>query len=132
MPAAVMFHEKDPRDVLLEKIGDVSGFEVFHNQVLVAVYIAPQKTAGGIWRPDNNVDEDRHQSKIGLIVKTGDKAFASDSKWSWPEDMGVGDWVYFRVSDGWNLTVNGNRENLCRMLDDVDIRGRLQHPDQVW
>lgn len=132
MPAALMLHEKDPRQTLRDKIGDISGIELLHNQVLVAVYMAPEKTAGGIIRPDINKDEDRHQSKVGLIVKTGDRAFSSDGSWSWPDDMGLDDWVFFRVSDGWNVTVNGHRDNLCRILDDVDIRGRIQHPDQVW
>lgn len=132
MPAAVMLHETDPRKALLDKIGPMDHVELFHNQVLCAVYMAPEKTAGGIIRPESNRDEDRHQSKVGLIVKTGDKAFSGDTDWSWPEDIGLGDWVFFRVSDGWNVTLNGNRDNLCRILDDVDIRGRVTHPDQVW
>lgn len=132
MPAALMLHETDPREALIQKIGDVSQIELFHNQVLVAVYMAPEKTAGGIIRPDTNKDEDRHQSKIGLVLKAGPHAFAPDDKWTWPDDIGVGDWVFFRVSDGWNVTLNGSRDNLCRILDDVDVRGRIQHPDQVW
>jgi co-chaperonin GroES (HSP10) len=132
MPAALMLHEEDPKQFLLDKIGAVEDVELFHNQVLVAVYMAPEKTAGGIIRPDSNKDEDRHQSKIGLILKKGPMAFTSDDKWSWPSDIGVGDWVFFRVADGWNVTVNGHRDKLCRILDDVDIRGRIQHPDQVW
>lgn len=132
MPATLMLHTKDPREALLEKIGPVDDVEVFHNQVLVAVYIAPEKTAGGIIRPDSNRDEDRHQSKVGLIIKTGPTAFQNTDEWSWPDDMSVGDWVYFRVSDGWNCTVNASRDNLCRMLDDVLVRGRIKHPDQVW
>lgn len=129
MPAAVMLHEKDPRQDLLKQVGDLSEFEVFHNKVLCAIYIAPEKTAGGIIRPQTNIDEDRHQGKIGLILKTGPKAFLGDKEWSWPPDTGPGDWVYYRVSDGWAVTIN---KVLCRILDDVDIKGRVQHPDQVW
>jgi hypothetical protein len=128
-----MFHAVDPRDDLRDKIGDISGNDVFHNQVLVAVYIAPQQMASGIWRPESNQDEDRYQSKVGLILKTGPKAFQDPSGvWEWPEDMGVGDWVYFRISDSWACTVNGARNNLCRVLKDGDLRGRIQHPDQIW
>ena len=39
------------------------------------------------------------------------------------------DWVVFRPSDGWSITVNGV---LCRILEDINVRGRIQHPDQVW
>lgn len=132
MPAAVMLHERDPKRALIDKIGSIEDVELFHTQVLVAVYMAPEKTAGGIIRPDTNRDEDRHQSKVGLILKTGDRAFQGDESWSWPEGIGIGDWVFFRVSDGWNVTLNGSRDNLCRILDDVDVRGRVQHPDQIW
>lgn len=128
MPATAYLHVVDPKEELLKKIGDVSDCEVFHNQVLCAIYLAPEKTAGGIIRPDSNRDEDKHQGKVALIVKMGPKAFAPDEKWSWPE-MNVGDWVYYRVSDGWSLTVN---RVLCRILHDDDIRGRVQDPDQVW
>lgn len=132
MPAALMLHETNPKDALLAKVGDLSDVEVLHNQVLCAVYFAPEKTAGGIIRPDQNKDEDRHQSKVGLIVRVGPSAFQGDDKWQWPRDMGVGDWVFLRRSDGWNVTLNGSRDNLCIMMDDIDIKGRIQHPDQVW
>lgn len=132
MPAAVMLHEKDPKQTLLDKIGSVDDVELFHNQVLVAVYMAPEKTAGGIIKPTMTQSEDRHQSKVGLVLKTGPRAFKPDENWSWPDDMSVGDWVFFRVSDGWQTTLNSNHENLCRILDDVHVRGRISHPDKVW
>lgn len=132
MPAAVMLHKEDPKEALMKKVGSVDEMEVFHNHILVAVYIAPQQMASGLWRPDSSIEEDRHQSKVGLVLAMGPKAFKSDEKWTWPEDMAVGDWVYFRPSDGWGCTVNSDRENLCRMLVDDDVKGRLQHPDQVW
>lgn len=131
MPAAVMLHNSDPKAALVAKIGDIDDVEIFHNQVLVAVYFAPEKTAGGIVIPITSRDEDRHQSKIGLVLKMGPRAFVPDDKWSWPK-IAVGDWIFFRVADGWNITVNSHRDNLCRILDDVDVKGRVQHPDKVW
>ena len=132
MPAVAQLHETDPKDALIAKIGDVSGVELFHNQVLCAAYLSPGKTKGGILRPDQTKDEDLYQSKVGLILKMGPKAFLSEGAWSWPDDMAVGDWVFFRVSDGWNTTVNSFRMNVCRILHDVDIRGRIPHPDMIW
>jgi co-chaperonin GroES (HSP10) len=129
MPATAFAHDVDPKTKLLEAVGDISDVEIFHNQVLVAVYIAPEKTKGGIIRPQQNVDEDRYQGKLGLILKCAPRAFASDSKWQWPEDMGEGDWVFYRVSDTIPLTINGQP---CRIVDDVDVKGRVQQPDVVW
>lgn len=130
MPAMVMEHQVDPRDAKLAEIGDVSNFEVFNNQVLCAVYLRPQKTRSGIYLTDNTTDEDRHQSKVGLVIKMGPDAF-KDAEGKWFRDLTIetNDWLVFRPSDGWSITVNGV---LCRMIDDADIRGRVQHPDGVW
>jgi hypothetical protein len=129
MPATAFQHEVDPKQKLLDAVGDVSGAEVFHNQVLMAVYIAPEKTRGGIIRPQTNIDEDRYQGKLGLIIKLGPKALKSDAKWSWPDGVGLYSWVFFRISDTFAVTINGQA---CRMIDDVNIKGRIDHPDIVW
>lgn len=129
MPATAYTHDQDPKEKLLAAVGDVSGVDIFHNQVLVAVYIAPEKTKGGIIRPQQNVDEDKYQGKVGLVIKLGPRAFISDDKWSWPEDMGEGDWVFYRISDTVGVTINGQT---CRIIDDVDVKGRAEHPDEVW
>ena len=129
MPATAFQHTEDPRQKLLDELGDLSGVELWHNQVLCAIYVAPEKTAGGIIRPQSNIEEDIHQGKIGLIVKTGPRAFASDVKWQWPDDVSEGDWVFYKVSDGWACTVNRVK---CRMLEDIDVKGRADAPDRVW
>jgi co-chaperonin GroES (HSP10) len=129
MPATAYTHTEDPREKLLAAFGDISGAEIFHNQVLVAVYIAPEKTKGGIIRPQTNIDEDRYQGKVGLILKCAPRAFEPDPKWQWPDDIGVGDWVFYRISDTVAATLNGQA---CRLIDDVDIKGRVDHPDLVW
>jgi co-chaperonin GroES (HSP10) len=130
MSKVAMLHENDPRGVLMKEVGDVSNVEIFNMQVLVAVYIRPEKTKSGIILSDKTRDEDRYQSKVGLIVKKGPSAFVDDGgKWFSGLDVNEGDWIVFRPSDGWNITVNGT---LCRMLDDMSIRARISHPDQVW
>lgn len=129
MPAMVMLHEDDPKQILLDKLGSVADFEIFHNQVLCAVYIRPEKTKTGVWVPETTRDEDKSQGKVGLIVKMGPQAFVNSEKWSWETELGLSDWVFYRASDGWSVTVNGM---LCRILDDTNVRGQIQHPDQVW
>ena len=134
MSNIAMLHETDPKAVLLKDVGDVSHIEVFNMQVLVAVYIRPEKTKSGIILSDKTRDEDRYQSKVGLIVKMvikkGPSAFVDESdKWFSGINVKEGDWIVFRPSDGWNITINGT---LCRMLDDMSIRARISHPDQVW
>ena len=48
MPFMVMQHEVDPKQKLLDELGDISNVEIFNNQLLVAVYIRPKKTKSGI------------------------------------------------------------------------------------
>jgi len=130
MSNIAMLHETDPKSVLLKDVGDVSHIEVFNMQVLVAVYIRPEKTKSGIILSDKTRDEDRYQSKVGLVIKKGPSAFVDESdKWFSGINVREGDWIVFRPSDGWNITINGT---LCRMLDDMSIRARISHPDQVW
>lgn len=130
MSNIAMLHETDPKAVLLKDVGDVSRIEVFNMQVLVAVYIRPEKTKSGIILSDKTRDEDRYQSKVGLVIKKGPSAFVDESdKWFSGINVKEGDWIVFRPSDGWNITINGT---LCRMLDDMSIRARISHPDQVW
>ena len=129
MPHMLMAHEEDPSVKLLEELGDLSQVELFHNQVLLAVYIRPTKTKSGLYLTDKHTDEDRYQSKVGLLVKKGPMAFEQDGNWFSGLEFKENDWLVFRPSDGWSITVNGV---LCRIFDDINIKGRVQHPDAVW
>jgi len=130
MPPMKMAHAKDPRDELLNEVGDIKEVEIFNNQILCAIYIRPQKTASGIILTEKYVDEDKYQGKVGLVLKMGPEAFVDDSgKWFKNMKIKVGDWVVFRPSDGWSVSINGKS---CRILDDVAIRGRVKSPDIVW
>jgi co-chaperonin GroES (HSP10) len=130
MPFMTMQHETDPAETIRTEMGDISPVEVFNNQVLVAVYIRPQKTKSGIILTDKTTEEDRFQSKIGLVVKKGPSAF-DDSTGEWFKGVSIdeSDWIIFRPSDGWSITVNGV---LCRLIEDVNVKGRVKHPDQIW
>lgn len=129
MPHMLMSHDLDPKEAILQEIGDLSSVELFHNQVLLAVYIRPEKTKSGLILTDSHRDEDRYQSKVGLLVKRGPMAFEQDGNWFQGLTFEEHDWLVFRPSDGWSITVNGV---LCRIFDDVNIKGRVPHPDAVW
>lgn len=130
MPQMAMKHDVDPRQDLLKQIGDLKDIELFNNQVLCAIYVRPEKTLGGIIIPEQNRAEDKIQGKVGLVVRKGPTAFVDDTdKWFSGIDVKLNDWVVFRASDGWSITVN---KVLCRIVDDTDVRGRVSHPDQVW
>jgi len=126
----MMEHDEDPKVVLKEQIGNIDSFEIYNNQILIAIYIRPEKTKSGIYLTDGQRSEDQYQSKIGLVLKKGPAAFEGDDS-LWFKDMNIelDDWIVFRPSDGWPITVNGV---LCRMLDDTSVRGKIDVPDKIW
>lgn len=130
MPYMRMEHDIDPAETIRKEMGNISDIEIFHNQVLVAIYVRPEKTKSGLYLSAQTREEDKYQGKVGLIIKKGADAFVDDSgKWFKGVNLDVGDWIYFRPSDGWQITVHGQ---LCRILDDTDVRGRIPQPDTVW
>ncbi len=132
MPAVLMDHTIDPAEEIWESLKAFEDdIEIFNHQVLVAIYIRPEKTAKGIYYADRTRDEDRFQGKSGMIIMKGERAFEADAKWFTNVDppFSEGDWVFFRPSDGFAITVNNV---LCRILDDTQIKGRAKRPDLVF
>ena len=130
MTLMLMQHDVDPKKKLKGDVGDLSKVEIFNNQVLVGVYIRPSKTKSGIYLTDQTTNEDKYQGKIGLVLKKGATAFVDpENQWFSDVQINESDWVLFRPSDGWSVTINGV---LCRIIDDHAIRGRVDQPDQVW
>jgi|SRR5215475_12045779 len=114
---------------MLTKLGDLSGVEVMFNMVLVAIYIRHEKTAGGVIRPQSNVEEDVWQGKAGLVVKCGPKAFLDDAINDFAgQKVDVGDWCAFRVIDSFTLMIN---DVPCRLMEDSHIKLRLKDPSMV-
>lgn len=108
----------------------IEGIDVFHNQVLIGIWIRPEKTAGGVYLTDRQREEDKWQGKVGLVLKKGPMAFVNDARNDFQgQNIEVGDWVLFRVSDGFSLNVN---EVSCRLVEDIHIRGTVISPDIIY
>jgi co-chaperonin GroES (HSP10) len=118
------------REEIIASIGDLSQLEIMHNQILVGIWMRPQKTAGGIILTDKTVDEDKWQGKVGLVLKKGPQAFKSDSTTDFAgQNVEEGDWLLYRVSDGFAIDINGTH---CRLLEDVHIKGRVSDPSVIY
>lgn len=130
MPPMKMHHEKDPKEVIFEKIGDLSTIGVCYSQVLLGIYVRPKVTKSGIHLADVSVDEDLWQGKAGLVLKLGPLAFKDTESVNFQGfKVEVGDWVVIRSSDGWPLNVHTQS---CRMVSDTAIRMLIQDPDEVF
>lgn len=99
------------------------------SDVLVAIWVRPNRTAGGIELPDSYRDEDVFQGKTGLVLTMGDLAFSDDETHRWPVKPKVGDWVAYRVSDGWPFMLG---QQPCRLVNERGIRMVLERPDVVY
>ena len=137
MPSSLMQHDTDPKEELLSKVGDVSEIRLFGSDVLVAIYMRPEKTKSGIILTDNMRGEDAYQGKVGLIIKMGPHAFVDEDGNKF-RDIIEGDWVAFRASDGFPVTLNtgggvtSKDAVLCRIITDINIRMTMSSPDLVF
>jgi len=116
----------------------VEGIKLLRNRLLVATYVRPQRSKGGIIYADRSLDEDKWQGKVGLLLKIGPCAF------EFPEDdekreAGVivsgafpcaGDWVFYRASDTWDFGLMPGVH--CRIITDDAVIGTVADPSVIY
>jgi co-chaperonin GroES (HSP10) len=129
-------HTEDPKQALFKRMGEIPAELVQFSRILVAIYQPPvvEKTAGGIILTDTMKKDDLReyywQGKVGLIVAKGPQAYVDDDHTKFHGASNeVGDWVWFRPSDGMACEVN---EVFCRLMSERDIIGKVPHPDCIW
>lgn len=121
----------DPKSALIAEVGDLSKIELMSNRVLVAIYIAPEKTKGGIIRASQTIAEDVWQATVGLVLKKAALAFKDDEAtktYFHGQDVKVGDWVVFRPGDAKRIQLNGVD---CRFVEDISIDMIISDPEIV-
>ena len=134
---AKLVHEKDPAQVIWETVGDLSKFKLAVQSCLVGTYMRPAdiKTKGGIFVPNEVSKDDEYQSKVGMIILKGKRAFVDDPEnnifWDGYAPP-VGAWVVFRASDGLKCQIPGPGGLHCRVISDVYLRMQIPHPDMVF
>lgn len=118
------------KKMVLKSLGDLSGITVLADNVLVATYIKPRKTSGGIIIPEASIHEDRHQGKVGLVLKVGEGAFKYVGGYKYegtvPE---IGQYVAFHTSDAREMALNGVS---IKFIPDSLIRMIVPDPDNLY
>lgn len=118
------------RKALIKELGDIKKDEVFHNGVLVALYIRPVRRKSGLLMTDKSRDEDMYQGSIGLVVGLGPAAFKDDNVAQFHgKKLKLHDWVLFVPADGIGIHVNGVP---CRLFQDTRILMRLSNPEKYF
>ena len=115
---------------LLDLVGDLDGFRVNMNRILVAVWERPERSGGGIIMLDS-VKEDRIQGVAGLVLAYGPMAYQSDDVVTFAEgdQPPIGSWVVFRKGDGFRIPIRGAQ---CVVLEgEKGIKAVIPRPDIV-
>ena len=113
----------DPYQALIDNIGDISKVKIYGENALVANYIAPEKTKGGIYRTKETMAEYEWQGKVGLVLKLGTHCDGDDEKEFFHQ------WVVFHPNDGLRQHLNGVA---CRFIGTDRIRARVPDPSMVY
>jgi hypothetical protein len=136
----------------------IEGIELQRNRCLVATYIRPNITRGGIIITDKQSEEDRWQGKVGLLLKVGPTAFdyeelhqRADALLDDPEGVDdvdearqqaaaelnlprVGDWVAYRTSETHEVGIEVAQGVCasCRQIYDESIVMVVSDPSKIW
>lgn len=120
----------DAKSALFKELGDLSGVEVLHSQVLVAIKVEDAKTQGGIIIPDGSLRESQFQCTTGLVIALGPGAFKDGPI---AEFHGIRlqlhQWILFNSSDGLQMLIRGVP---CRLFEDVQIKMRIADTSLFW
>jgi co-chaperonin GroES (HSP10) len=134
MSAAVIeliSHSDDPKKTIqdLTRIPVSKIKNLMSGRVLVAIYIAPDRSPGGIIIPQASKKEDVYQGVVGLVLKKGALAFKDDERNQFHgQDVTVGDWVTFRPGDAKRIQIKGVE---CRIVEDTMIDMVIDDPTIV-
>src|ERR1700675_790738 len=119
----------NPFDEILKKVGDLSAVTVMYNMVLLASYIKPERTKGGIIRIDQSREEDVYQGKTGMVLKLGQEAFKDDGDTKfYGQKAEAGEWVVFKLGDAWKIQVG---DWPCLMIRDSAIKMKVTDPSII-
>lgn len=144
------------KQLIHQALGDLSKFDVFGRNVLVAVFCRPNITPGGFYLGVKEIKEDWFQHKVVLVLKVGPDAFKGDKSYL---DAMFGDapppkpdeWLIANASAGIQINLMGeggsrpqgkdHRGNPidvfewdgwpCRIISDESFLGRLERPHEI-
>jgi co-chaperonin GroES (HSP10) len=128
----IVEEQLDPKQALLKALGkELNSVDVLGCRVLVAVYTGGKHHAGtSILRIDTDLLEQKYQCPVGLVVSMGPGAFVDAPGAAFHGvEAKVGDWVFFRPSDGQSTQIN---QVSCRVFEDVNILMVVNDPSLYW
>jgi hypothetical protein len=141
---------------IMQALGSSEDLEIFGSNVLVAVYVRPDRTARGFYMGSKKQIEDIYNGKAVMIIKCGPDAFKGDEGWTKAQygerkPPEPGDWCFVRedmgvpimfCGDGASRPKGEDRDGKavdvydwdgwpCRIIGHTDLIGRMNKPHTV-
>lgn len=136
MPLVRMQHDIDPKEEISKRMKPfLDEITVLGEDVLLGVYIRPEKTKGGIHLTAAFRQEDEYQGLACVILKMGPLAFLEDETHHYgPRKPQIGDWVAVRKSQGFSFKIGATTGEAqpCRLMHAEGIKLIIDEPDMVW
>jgi hypothetical protein len=99
-------------------------------KLLVATYRQPEKTAGGLFKTQKYLEEDKYQGITGLLLKMGPLSFTDDNKVKFGSfKASPFQWVIYKPENGRATELRGLH---CRIIEDVSIDAIVDEPELLW
>lgn len=116
----------DQTALLWKDIG-VAPRDPFLHYVLVRIHMPPEKTAGGIIRPDQTRDQAKYNAVAAQVLAIGPTAFERDDMANSPKPR-LGDWLIVAANDGVPFIYRGIP---CRIITDDRVLLPIDTPEDV-
>lgn len=119
--------EEEKLEIQKQFEGVIEYVDLFKAQVLVAIFQRDKLAKDSkILTANITKKEDVYQGRVGLVLKCGPLAFVDSKDVQFAgKRADPGDWVFYVPANGTRMMVGGNE---CRILEDVNIDGKVDDP----
>ena len=108
---------------LLERMPTPTGW-----RLLILPYKGKGKTEGGIYLPDQVVEENTVSTQVGYVLKVGDLAFKDKDKFPTGPWCKTDDWVLITRYAGSRIRIDGGE---LRIINDDEILAVIDDPRDI-
>tara|TARA_R110000868_G_scaffold24723_1_gene97191 strand:- start:2345 stop:2824 length:480 start_codon:yes stop_codon:yes gene_type:complete len=97
-------------------------------RLAILPYRGAKTTKGGIVLSDETRQRTQLATNVGYVLKTGDLAYADESKFPHGAWCEAGDWVIFGKYAGSRIQIDGGE---IRLLNDDEVLGIVNDPEDI-
>ena len=97
-------------------------------RLLVLPYKGKGKTEGGIYLPDQVIEQNEVSTQVGYVLKVGPLAYEDKQKFPTGLWCKKGDWVIFARYAGSRFKIEGGE---VRILNDDEVLAKILDPEDI-